>query len=122
MRLGPRSLRRRRLFELFQVDQVAVHFLRREVVEQAQHSLEQQSVVAAAELPGHDDPGMGAPAACHASWSGAKSRMLKVRMARCSAVAKASCSSSDAVSFPASSVVKTSYPRPRRSTASRVMM
>src|SRR5262249_21228819 len=53
---------------------------------------------------------------------GAKSRMLNVRMARRSRVAKASCSSSAAVSRPASSVVRTSKPRLRRSRASRAMM
>jgi hypothetical protein len=52
----------------------------------------------------------------------AKSRMLNVRMARSWLVAKASCSSSPAVSLPASCVVRTSNPRPRRSTASCVMM
>jgi hypothetical protein len=45
--------------ELFQVDQVPEHFLRREVVEQAQHPLEQEAVLAATELLGHDDAGMG---------------------------------------------------------------
>jgi hypothetical protein len=53
-------------------------------------------------------PACGRPAASHCAWSGAKSRMLNVRMARPSRVAKASYSSSVAVSRPASSVVKTS--------------
>src|SRR5262249_17382357 len=54
-RLRPRLLR-----ELFQVEKVPAHFLRREVVEQAQHPLEQEAVLAATELLGHDDAGMGA--------------------------------------------------------------
>ena len=49
-----------RLLELLQVDEVTDHFFRREVVEQAQHPLEQQAVFAAAELLGHDDAGVRA--------------------------------------------------------------
>jgi hypothetical protein len=48
------------LFKPFQVNKVAEHFLRREVVEQAQHPLEQKPVLTAAKLLGHDDASMGA--------------------------------------------------------------
>jgi hypothetical protein len=44
---------------LFQVDKIGDHFLRREVVEQAQHPLEEKAVLAAAKLLGHDDASMG---------------------------------------------------------------
>src|SRR5262249_53561872 len=52
---GPRSFSLGRLLELFQVDEVADHLFRREVVEQAQHPLEQNAVSTAAELLGDDD-------------------------------------------------------------------
>jgi len=42
------------------VDEIADHFVCREVVEQPQHALEQQTVLAAAELLRNDDAGMGA--------------------------------------------------------------
>ena len=43
------------LFELLQVDEIVARLLRREVVEQPQHPREQESVLAAAQLLGHDD-------------------------------------------------------------------
>src|SRR5262245_17202633 len=49
------------LLELLEVDEVGNHFLRREVVEQAQHTLEEQAILATAQLLGHDDPGMALP-------------------------------------------------------------
>jgi len=75
---------------LFQVNKVPEHFLRRELIEQAQHSLEQKAVLAAAQLLGDDDAGMGALGRLPRLVEGAKSRMLKVTMARFSPVAKAS--------------------------------
>jgi len=38
------------------VNEVRDHLFRCEVVEQAQHALEQRTVLATAHLPGHDDP------------------------------------------------------------------
>ena len=43
---------REQLLELLEVDEVAPHFLPREVVEQAQHALEQDTVLATAQLLG----------------------------------------------------------------------
>jgi hypothetical protein len=60
MRPGARSGSAGLLLELLQVNEVADHFLPRDMVEQAQHPLEQKAVVTAAELLGHDDAGMGA--------------------------------------------------------------
>ena len=59
MRMGRTNSSRGRLLELFQVDEVSNHVLRREVVEQAQHPLQQHAVMTAAELLGHDDTSMG---------------------------------------------------------------
>src|SRR5207248_8229737 len=48
------------LLELLQMNEVADHLLRGEVIEEAQHALEQQPVLATAELLRHDDAGMRA--------------------------------------------------------------
>ena len=42
------------------MNEIADHFLRGELIEEAQHALDQQTVLAAAELPGNDNAGMGA--------------------------------------------------------------
>jgi hypothetical protein len=110
------------LSELLQMDQVADHFVGGEVIEEAQHAQEQQSVLAAAELLRHDDAGMRATGRVPLLVERSEIANVEREKRPVLPAAKASCSSSAAVSFPASSVLKTSKPRPRRSTAKRAMI
>ena len=48
-----------KLLELLEVYEVTEHFLRREMVEQSQHPLKQEAVLATAQLLRNDDSSMG---------------------------------------------------------------
>ena len=49
------------LLELLQMNEVAHHLLRRDAIEQSQHPRQKYTILAAAELLGHNDSRMGLP-------------------------------------------------------------